>query len=547
MPVFELIPGLNEWKEGVCVALLGLCAMIASAGGVGGGPINVSIMLFLGVPARVAIPLSKAAIFGGSLVLMLFNLFQRSPDDPDLPIIQWDFVYVIEPAAVVGAFVGAVINSLLPNWFLVIVEAIFLTYVGVNMVRQGIKTIRKERAERAAQAASAAQDGEAGEPDEAGKADEGIGGKQTAGAGGAKTLLAGGEEEGREELEFQRTSSSNLETSSELQHARDGNAPEAGSADAEPAESANPSSAVDTVPLITPGQEKASKTSKTNKAQKYTKSASPRVKGTPAKAAAHHAHHHSDNACHCGKNACSYCTYVDRPRMINFSLGIVMITVFTLMQNFFPKCSTPYWVSFAAGIAAGFLVMIINTVLMHKAIRKYTEMTAEQPELSPHEATKACRILMGSGHPEAFSSIKYYIKFSSVGLAAGVMSAALGIGGGLLKNPVLLAFGIDLFTARAASGTMITFTAFSSFITYLSLGQISFSYAWVLMLVMTVMFPTGYFVSNWVIRLVKSRSVISFAMAIIVILSDAFIIYQVITDIIEMVQTGEVEGFSPFC
>jgi len=233
--------------------------------------------------------------------------------------------------------------------------------------------------------------------------------------------------------------------------------------------------------------------------------------------------------------------------MLNFSIGIALITVFTLMQNFFTKCSLAYWISFAGGIIVGLLAIVVNTVLMHKAIKNYSELTAANPDLSPHEAAKACRILMGSGHPESLSSIKYYIRFSLVGLAAGIMSAALGIGGGLLKNPVLLAFGIDLFTARAASGAMITFTAFSSFITYLSLGQISFSYAWPLMLVMTVTFPTGYFVSNCLIRWLKSKSIIAFSMAAVVILSDAFIIYQAVEDIVQMVETGVVEGFTPFC
>lgn len=96
--------------EVIVAIVCALFAMLASAGGIGGGVIFVSMLQLFGVSPHVAAPLSKAMIFGGSCVLTCMNIFQHEDNEPTNPSIIWDLVFIIEPAAVSGALIGALIN-----------------------------------------------------------------------------------------------------------------------------------------------------------------------------------------------------------------------------------------------------------------------------------------------------------------------------------------------------------------------------------------------------------------------------------------------------
>lgn len=57
------------------------------------------------------------------------------------PAIQWDLVFFLENSVVVGTIIGALLNLILPNWFLLGSEIIFFTYEGINSMVKGIKGI----------------------------------------------------------------------------------------------------------------------------------------------------------------------------------------------------------------------------------------------------------------------------------------------------------------------------------------------------------------------------------------------------------------------
>lgn len=167
---------------------------------------------------------------------------------------------------------------------------------------------------------------------------------------------------------------------------------------------------------------------------------------------------------------------------------------------------------------------------------------------SMHRSFKLQRgdLLVGS-QSDAFDTPRAMAKFTGVGLLAGIVASALGIGGGLIKTPLMLSMGIPPYVTRAASSTMIVFTAFTSMLQYLVMGQIVFSEVWVYMLVAAVMFPLGYFLSAPVIRVVRSTSVIQLAISLGLIISDVFVSIQAVDSIIDMVNTGVVPGFNSIC
>eukprot|EP00457_Paulinella_chromatophora_P004836 gb/GEZN01004849.1/.p1 GENE.gb/GEZN01004849.1/~~gb/GEZN01004849.1/.p1 ORF type:complete len:551 (-),score=76.33 gb/GEZN01004849.1/:159-1811(-) len=65
------------------------------------------------------------------------------------------------------------------------------------------------------------------------------------------------------------------------------------------------------------------------------------------------------------------------------------------------------------------------------------------------------------------------VVYPAIGCVAGILAGLLGIGGGIVKAPLMLHLGIAPVVARATSLTMILFTSFSCVIQYFLLGRIT--------------------------------------------------------------------------
>lgn len=146
MPFFQLVQGLNTTTEVITVIIIGLYAAIAAAGGIGGGTVYNSALISFGVDVHRSTPLTKSVIFAGAFVLFWFNLFEHSTVDKKKPAIMWDLVFFIENSVIMGAIIGAIINVVLPTWFLLVSEFVFFTYTGISMTVKGVKGIKKDRA-----------------------------------------------------------------------------------------------------------------------------------------------------------------------------------------------------------------------------------------------------------------------------------------------------------------------------------------------------------------------------------------------------------------
>ena len=124
-----------------CIAL---SLVLASGSGIGGGGILVPLyILMLGAPGKVAIPLSNITILGGGIGNNIFNLPKRHPVK-DRPMIDYDTVVMLEPLTIFGAVLGSFFNKILPDFVLILLLAVSLVLTALRTMNKGFEAWAKE-------------------------------------------------------------------------------------------------------------------------------------------------------------------------------------------------------------------------------------------------------------------------------------------------------------------------------------------------------------------------------------------------------------------
>ncbi|GMI61980.1 hypothetical protein ScalyP_jg8235 [Parmales sp. scaly parma] len=139
-PLFPL--SYDSDVPGLVLAILGL--LVAAGGGIGGGGILVPIyILVLNFSPKHAIPLSNVTVLGGSIANNLLNARKRHPE-ADRPLIDWDLVLVMEPLTIAGALIGAILNKVLPEQLLATLLVLLLSATGYTTLSKAKKLYKKE-------------------------------------------------------------------------------------------------------------------------------------------------------------------------------------------------------------------------------------------------------------------------------------------------------------------------------------------------------------------------------------------------------------------
>jgi len=130
---------------GFLCAALGL--IVAAGGGIGGGGILVPIyiLIFRFLPKH-AIPLSNVTVFGGAIANTMLNARKRHPI-VDRPLIDWDLIVVMEPSTLAGALIGANLNKLLPETVIAVMLVILLSLTSYFTLKKARKMYQKETEE----------------------------------------------------------------------------------------------------------------------------------------------------------------------------------------------------------------------------------------------------------------------------------------------------------------------------------------------------------------------------------------------------------------
>jgi len=98
--------------------------VLCAAGGIGGGGIYVTVLMVAGgLGVRDAVPLSKSVVFIGSIASLFLNLRKATVTRESL--IDYNVCRLVVPGALVGTYVGVILNSILPGW------VVLLALVGI--------------------------------------------------------------------------------------------------------------------------------------------------------------------------------------------------------------------------------------------------------------------------------------------------------------------------------------------------------------------------------------------------------------------------------
>jgi len=143
--------------------------VLAGMSGIGGGGLNVPLlMLVMNFDVwEEAVPLSHIMVFGNAIAQNAVNLRRHHPLQPGRPLVDFAVPIMLLPAQLGGNSLGVLVGPSFPGTIMTALASILLTLAGVKTLRTAVKAFRAERASAARQgslAESLAADGPADGP-----------------------------------------------------------------------------------------------------------------------------------------------------------------------------------------------------------------------------------------------------------------------------------------------------------------------------------------------------------------------------------------------
>eukprot|EP00029_Vermamoeba_vermiformis_P009249 TRINITY_DN4554_c0_g1_i1.p1 TRINITY_DN4554_c0_g1~~TRINITY_DN4554_c0_g1_i1.p1 ORF type:complete len:560 (-),score=125.80 TRINITY_DN4554_c0_g1_i1:35-1648(-) len=134
-----------HWSDIVVPLILLIIGIFASTGGILGSSVFISLLIFVGkFDTDEASPLSQAIIFGISLLSYLLQIKRRHPVK-NRPLVDYKLALIITPMVLLGTTLGAVLNQLMPQWFIAIVLVLVLTITLVHIIRVARRMVVEEK------------------------------------------------------------------------------------------------------------------------------------------------------------------------------------------------------------------------------------------------------------------------------------------------------------------------------------------------------------------------------------------------------------------
>eukprot|EP00208_Stichococcus_sp_RCC1054_P001671 CAMPEP_0206145512 /NCGR_PEP_ID=MMETSP1473-20131121/27613_1 /ASSEMBLY_ACC=CAM_ASM_001109 /TAXON_ID=1461547 /ORGANISM="Stichococcus sp, Strain RCC1054" /LENGTH=522 /DNA_ID=CAMNT_0053541757 /DNA_START=144 /DNA_END=1709 /DNA_ORIENTATION=- len=482
-PHKDLFPPNSHDVAGIILAAAAL--FVAAGGGIGGGALLVPILiLILNFQPNNAVALSNVTIVGGALANFAYNVHRRHPSGTK-PLVDWDLILVMEPTTILGALLGSYFNKLLPAWMTTVLLAVLLSFLSFKLISRGLKTYQTETRELAADVSNE-------HPGTSG----GDGGGAPAVTGGSPRILVPRRKR-RARVSMEQLTS--YVSSSDFSHVFE---------DAiEAAEKLAAQVADVTQPLLHPG------------AAPHNGAGG----GSPSSATdAQHTESHD---------------ILPQPPEVKAMLEgesrqlpwqhlavLVLLTAAVIASDTtkaYVQCgSMSYWgivlalVPLTAVVSAGAAVWLT---------RKYTAKTRAGQHLIKGEVAWTKR-----------NTVVYPAVCSLAGLVAGMF----GVGGGIVKGPLMLEMGVLPDVAAATSATMILFTAASASAVYIGFGTVKEDYGIAMFVVgLTVTF-LGQLAANQLMVRLKRRSIVVFSMASLMTLAAVVMVVEAIMRTISSYHNG---------
>lgn len=475
-----------DTADGFGFTLIAIGLMIAASGGIGGGGMLVPLLILIfEFPPKYAIPLSNFTIVGSSITNMILNLSKRHPD-ADRPLVDWDLILVMEPLTMVGAIVGAFLAKTLPDWFLSISLVVLLCFTTKKTLDKGINQWNSEskkfaEEEKGMLSQAAAEDLEASETkgllseeDEDGAANEDAGMKElqeTAKRDAAIKAKAYDKAE-KEKKGKGKTGKKGGKGSIEVEV----------DVDAEQIEMVNMEAAAEME------SQEARVVADKNKAELDLLIDSERV--TP------------------------------RNKLAVMSGMVIAVIVLNMLKggkkNVFPspigiECgSQSYWMMQLLVIV---LVLCVSYWSRNELLSKWRAKTRLDYKYAPGDVEWNER-----------NTIIYPCLCFFAGLFAGMF----GVGGGIVKGPLMLQMGVHPLVASATCAVMIMFTSVAATAMFVAFGTLTWDYALFLFTIGLFFTAVGQFGVSYLVKKYRRISLVSLSIGAVVAISTALMALQTI-------------------
>ncbi|CAD8138282.1 unnamed protein product [Paramecium pentaurelia] len=121
-PILELTP-----YTGFVFSLIPIFLGIGILGGLGSGMIKRPILnLLLNYPANIATQVGDSFLFTTTALNLLFLFFEKHPDIPELPLVNFDINVIFNQAIPIAWSLGALLQQLLPQFAIYLIQLCFL-------------------------------------------------------------------------------------------------------------------------------------------------------------------------------------------------------------------------------------------------------------------------------------------------------------------------------------------------------------------------------------------------------------------------------------
>ncbi|MBA42656.1 MAG: hypothetical protein CMF62_01430 [Magnetococcales bacterium] len=186
---------------------------------------------------------------------------------------------------------------------------------------------------------------------------------------------------------------------------------------------------------------------------------------------------------------------------------MVIFGIFSFTRNLLEPCSSYYWIQISMQILIAlligrFMIFIVRRDNEEKIIRNY--------------------FFMDGDIQWNFQNISSLILGSSV---TGFLSTYMGIGGGMIMNPILISIlKMSPQVVVATSSVSTFFSSLISTINYVTSDQILWDYAIYFFIASLIGSFIGIKISSYLISILQRQSVMAFVLAIIILISTILLL-----------------------
>mgnify|MGYP004446804553 CR=1 FL=1 len=151
------------------------------------------------------------------------------------------------------------------------------------------------------------------------------------------------------------------------------------------------------------------------------------------------------------------------------------------------QCSMYYWLCFV-------IYVLITLYFIKLSIDKVSSHIKRKKQLIPNYNSEVI---------ENVEKNMSYVVF--MGIVAGIVSSSIGIGGGMITNPVFSGLGMDPKQSSSTSNFLIIVTAIASCFIFITSGQLNFGYSICLGILCTIAALIGsFFILKYINRTGRS-------------------------------------------